>query len=116
MGFMRESLQDALEDQKAIVFDRENQVFLTWNGSQTFQAFDLDGNCLALWTTDFDSAGTFGGVNAEDTKRALEKMEAFVRNPYIEEEEYQDGERVTVKRHYLAVYANDQETYLKYGG
>lgn len=116
MGFMRERLQDALEDQKAVVFDRKNGVLLTWNGSQTFQVFNFDGDCLAIWTTDFESAGTFGGVNADDTKRAIDKMHGFVENPYIEEIEYQDGESVTVKRHYLAVYANDYETYKAYGG
>lgn len=115
MGFMREKLQDALEDQKAIRFDRKNGVLLTWNGSQTFQAFDLSGECLAIWMRDGEVTpdNPMGAVSERD---ALALMDHFVQQQFIEEEEYQDGERVSVKRHYLAVYANDQETYLKYGG
>ena len=116
MGFIRGKLEDALEDQAAVVYDRTEKVFLTWNGSQTFQAFDLDGECLAMWMTDFPSAGTFGGLNGDDTKRAIQQMRSLVNDPWIEEEYTQDGEWITEKQHYLSVYANDQETYLKYGG
>ncbi len=56
---MNQELRDAFTDQAMIRYDAKLDVFVTWNGSATFNVYDSDGAVLDVFTV--YGAGTNAG-------------------------------------------------------
>ena len=80
---MNQKLRDAFEYQKMIRYDPALDVFITWNGSSTFNTYGSDGEAYDCHTV-YGAETNAGPCTVQEAYDAIDSLFADLHEPEVE--------------------------------